>query len=91
VLVWCGLLADLILGIALEVYMESQMRAWARTPNWDWKEREHLVYLGDLLRRSALSIEIALVMTAVAGFYYLGRVGLIPAHVRTRESVGPSI
>jgi hypothetical protein len=91
VLVWCGLLADLILGIALEVYMESQMREWARTPNWDWKEREHLVYLGDLLRRSALSIEIALVMTAVAGFYYLGRVALVPADVRTRESVGPSI
>ena len=46
VMVWLGLLVDFVFGIALEAFMESQMKPWARTPNWDWKEREHLVYLG---------------------------------------------
>jgi hypothetical protein len=73
ILVWGGLLADFVFGIALEIYMESKMQMWARTPNWDWKEQQHLVFLGDMLRRSAPSIEIALAIAAACAFFYLGR------------------
>jgi hypothetical protein len=73
ILVWCGLFTDFVLGVALEIHMESRMQMWARTPNWDWKEQHNLVFLGDVLRRSAPSIEIALAMTAACAFFYLGR------------------
>jgi hypothetical protein len=88
VLIWCGLLADFVLGIVLEVYMESQMQPWARTPNWDWKEREHLVYLGDLLRKSAFTIELALLVPAAAALYYLGRLSLMSPRARARDWCG---
>jgi hypothetical protein len=78
-LVWVGLLTDFILGVALEVHMESQMKMWARTPNWDWKEREHLVYLGDLLRTSAPSIRAALLVAAALGMAYIGRLAFTPS------------
>jgi hypothetical protein len=82
-MVWCGLLADLVLGIVLEVHMESQMQMWARTPNWDWKEREHLVYLGDLLRTSAFSIKVVLVAMAATALYFLGRLRGYSVNART--------
>ena len=91
-LVWCGLVADFVLGVALEIYMESKMQMWARTPNWDWKEQQHLVFLGDTLRRSAPSIEIALALAAACAFLYLGRfliAGEMPINLdrRRRSSV----
>jgi len=73
VLIWAGVFSDFILGVALEVHMESQMRMWARTPNWDWKQREHLVYLGDLLDASARSVRAGLLVAAMVGLAYLGR------------------
>jgi 4-amino-4-deoxy-L-arabinose transferase-like glycosyltransferase len=73
ILIWAGVLTDFILGIALEVHMESQMRMWARTPNWDWKQREHLVYLGDLLETSATTVRAVLLVAALCGLAYLGR------------------
>jgi len=78
VALWCGLVADFILGVALEIYMESQMQTWARTPNWDWKADQHLVYLGDVLRPFAVSIEVALVAAAGIAGYHLGRLALAP-------------
>lgn len=75
-LVAIGLVLDMMLGVALELYMESQMEPWARTPNWDWKQREQLVYLGDVLRDWALPIWACLGVGAMAAAWYLARVAL---------------
>jgi len=72
-LLWSGLLLDFVLGVVLELHMESQMQAWARTPNWDLKSEGHFVFAGDVLRRIAPSIELVLGIAAVSAFWYLGR------------------
>ncbi len=73
VLVAVGLVLDMVLGVALELYMESQMEPWARTPNWDWKQRERLVYLGDVLQDWSLLFWAMLGVWAVAAGWYLAR------------------
>jgi hypothetical protein len=77
-LVWCGWLVDFVFGVALELYMESQMEPWARTPNWDWKAQQQLVYLGDIARSSAVAVGIGLAAMATAAFWYLGQMALTP-------------
>lgn len=81
--VWCGLFVDFVLGVALEAHMESQLRLWARSPNWDLKQDYSLVFLGDVLRRAAPLLEVALVAAAVCAFFYLGRIAAAPAHGRS--------
>jgi len=81
-LIWCGLAIDFVLGVGLEIFMESRMQAWTRTPNWDWKRDYHLVYLGDRALRAAPLIELALLGAAAAVFFYLGQRAMAHSHAR---------
>lgn len=76
VVVTLGLVLDMVLGVVLELYMESRMEPWARTPNWDWKQREQLVYLGDVLQAWMLPIWVFLGVGASAAAVYLARLAL---------------
>jgi hypothetical protein len=82
IVVCCGLAVDFALGVVLETHMESQLRLWARSPNWDLKQDYNLVFLGDVLRRAAPLLEVALVAAAGCAFSYLGRIAVAPARVR---------
>lgn len=63
-LVVLGVIVDFALGVVLQVYMQSQMAVWARSPNWDWKRDHDLVFLGDLAYRIAPVVELLLVLVA---------------------------
>ncbi len=65
-LLWLGLCVDFSLGVVLELYMEHAMEPWARSPNWDWKASEGLVYLGDRALAWALPVALALCAGALA-------------------------
>jgi hypothetical protein len=83
IVVWCGVALDFVLGVALEVNMESQLRSWARSPNWDLKRDYQIMFLGDALRHAAPMIESALIVGAGCAFLYLGRIAAAPARVRS--------
>jgi hypothetical protein len=85
-LLWIGMLADFVLGVVLELYMESQVLPWARSPNFDWKREYQTVYLGDRLIEAAPVVEALLIVIAVSAFLFLGRVAMGLAMTPARSS-----
>jgi hypothetical protein len=86
IVLWCAMLLDFVLGVVLELYMESQVLPWARSPNFDWKREYQLIYLGDRLIEIAPLVEAFLIVTAVSAFVYLGRVAIGSALASTQSA-----
>ncbi len=85
-----GLTIDFVAGVVLQVFMQSQMATWARTPNWDWKRDHGLVYLGDLVYSAAPVVEGLLLVAALAATGAIVRAWWPPV-VERSGVVGPAV
>jgi len=78
-----GLVIDFVAGVVLQVFMQSQMAVWARSPNWDWKREHGLVYLGDLVYSAATVVGGLLLAAAVVAAGAIVRAWWRPAAGRS--------
>jgi hypothetical protein len=66
-LVWVGgMLVDLTLGVALNVWFQSTSESWAYTPNWDIKTNAGVLFFADHVTSPAIPLAGLVVIGVVA-------------------------
>ncbi|MBI5542647.1 MAG: hypothetical protein HY901_02070 [Deltaproteobacteria bacterium] len=90
-----GLALDFVFGIAIHLYMESQVENWATDGNLALKKAGNLdrVYLGDVLARASRPLLVLGLMVALALLFYaywaMARLPESPWRRRHRHVIAP--